>query len=290
MLNNCGPRGSPPNSATLMGVIQTPGWMITLVTGEEACPLCQEAHGSKSELKETDATRADAKLLAKTLSRHNESAEPSKRFPKGKYDSGRMLGVVRCLCDQVYSDHSGETESVFRQLVKDKHGWHVPEQRGSYVPDSGQSQPAEEEQNRRKSKVERFTEKLCARQGNDLSILEEQWKRADHLFLQYKETQDSAIPARFPPGVCAGPKALALALDNGALLSGITERWFHRGKSRTGSKVEHLRSNDDIPTARSFGHGESVPPCASCNIILPLLLCTKGKDSAEQCQHPVKKA
>ena len=290
MLNNCGPSGSPANSATLMGVIQAPGWRVTLVTGEKECPLCKEAHQSEGELKETDTTRADAKQLAKTLSKHNEGAAPAKKFPKGKNDSGRMLGVVRCSCDQVYADHSGKTETVFRELVKKEHGWHVPEDGGTHISIAVLNKETGKKENVSVRKVQAFTEKLCAAQGNDLVRLKKEWNKADRLFEEWDEAQDPTLPVRFPPGSCAGPKALALALEDGALLSGITERWFHSGKGRTEGKVEHLRSDREAPIARSFGHGESVPPCGSCNIILPLMLCTKGKDGEKKCRHEKSKA
>jgi hypothetical protein len=44
MLNNCGPSGSPPNAATMTGVIQGPGPM-TFIYGDDApCPLCEQTH------------------------------------------------------------------------------------------------------------------------------------------------------------------------------------------------------------------------------------------------------
>jgi hypothetical protein len=285
MLNNCGPSGSPANAATLMGVIQVPGWRVTLVTGEKECPLCKEAHKSKSELKETDKTRIDAKQLAKTLSKHNESAALAKKFPKGKHDSGRMLGVLRCICDQTYADHSGGTETVFRELVKKEHGWHVPQDGGTNTSIAVLNKETGKKENVRARKVKAFTEKLCADQGNDPVLLEKEWNKADLLFEERAKARDPTLPVRFPPGVCAGPKALALALEDGALLSGITERWFHSGKGRTEGKVEHLRSDRKAPITKSFGHGESVPPCGSCNIILPLMLCAKGKEGEKTCQH-----
>jgi hypothetical protein len=129
-----------------------------------------------------------------------------------------------------------------------------------------------------------------AAQGNDPVFVEKAWKKADRLFEKWEAAQDPPLPVRFPPGICAGPKALALALEDGALLSGITERWFHSGEERTEGKVEHLRSDREGPITKSFGHGESVPPCGSCNIILPLMLCIKGKEEEKKCQHKKSKA
>lgn len=291
MLNNCGPSGSPANSATLMGVIQVTGWMVTLVTGEEECPLCKEAHKSKSALKETDKTRADAKQLAKTLSKHNKGAAQAKKFPQGKHDSGKMLGAVRCICDQTYADHSGGTEQVFRELVKKELGWHVPQESGVKTNIAVLNEETGEKENRVVTKAEAFTRKLYANDPERFKALQAEWNRADRLFEDYDESkdQDPTLPVRFPPGRCAGPKALALALEDGAVLSGITERWFHSGKGRTDGMVEHLRSDWEAPITKSFGHGESVPPCGSCNIVLPLMLCSKGKKGDRKCQHKKRK-
>src|SRR5688572_20757581 len=40
MLNNCGPGGSPPNAATLVGLIQQCG--LVAIVGDETCALCQK--------------------------------------------------------------------------------------------------------------------------------------------------------------------------------------------------------------------------------------------------------
>jgi hypothetical protein len=288
MLNNCGPGGSPANSATLMGVIQVPSGLVTLVTGKEPCPLCEKEHGAESELKETDQTRADAEKLANTLTEYNAGAALTKKFPKGENDAGRMLGVVRCLCNQTYADHSSGTEPVFRELVPSKHGWHVPGQGGNDVSIAGT--PVK--------RVLNTARRRCTDEKGNVDVakatkLEAQWATALQLFSEYevaqKERKDPSRPARFPPGSCAGPKALALALDDGALLSGITERWFHRGMKDTEGGVEHLRSDQENSIIKSFGHGESVPPCGTCNIVLPLLLCTDDKKKADKCNHKKKK-
>src|SRR5678815_1156825 len=56
MLNNCGPSGSPANSATLMGLIQLTSGMVLAVQGGE-CPVCKKSHQAFGE---TADTRADA--------------------------------------------------------------------------------------------------------------------------------------------------------------------------------------------------------------------------------------
>lgn len=44
MLNNCGPSGSPPNSATMTGVIQMSGELALLYGDDAVCSNCQKTH------------------------------------------------------------------------------------------------------------------------------------------------------------------------------------------------------------------------------------------------------
>ncbi len=61
MLNNCGPSGSPPNAATLVGLLQMSG-LVALV-GDEFCPLCDETHGDEGKLEESPDTKSDSDKL-----------------------------------------------------------------------------------------------------------------------------------------------------------------------------------------------------------------------------------
>ncbi|NTX10177.1 DUF4150 domain-containing protein [Myxococcus sp. CA056] len=287
MFNNCGPRGSPANSATLMGVIQVSGWLLTLVTGEENCPLCDEKHSSAGALKETDATREDAKTLAKALTKNNQGPDQSRKFPSPRMDTGRMLGVVQCMCNQKYADHSSRTEKVFREIVTDELHWHAPADGGLDISIARKNAETGQSENIKLRKVQAFAQRFCEKNGLDPNRVDAAWNRAAGLHEKWLRT--STPPACYPPGSCAGPKALALALDAGAKVSGLTERWFHSANQRTDGEVEYLRSDRTEPVLGSFGHGESVPPCGTCNIILPLMLCTKGKTEDEECRHEKKK-
>src|SRR5262249_60077501 len=55
MLNNCGPGGSPPNAATMVGVLQGPD--LIAVFGDEPCPLCNKKHGEVGKLEETTESK-----------------------------------------------------------------------------------------------------------------------------------------------------------------------------------------------------------------------------------------
>ncbi len=287
MLNNCGPGGGPANAATLMGVIQASGWRLTAVTGEKECPLCDEKHQSDGALKETDATRKDGKALATVLTQNNQGTDPSRKFPSPRTDTGRMLGVVQCACEQRYADHSSRTERVFREIVKEKLQWHVPADGSLDTSIARRNAGTGRNEAIKIKKVRAFTEKLCEKQGQDVSRVEKAWSEANQLHAEWIE--DTTRPAYYPPGRCAGPKALALALDDGAYVTGLTERWFHSAKQRTEGKVEYFRSDQCEVKLNSFGHGESVPPCGSCNLILPLMLCAKDKNQEKKCQHKNKR-
>jgi hypothetical protein len=84
MLNNCAGGGSPPNSATLVGVIQATGMVTAVEAGK--CPVCGKDHGDFEETKET---KADAKGLS---SKFHDFVQ--KRAPEDGYST--MLGVVHC--------------------------------------------------------------------------------------------------------------------------------------------------------------------------------------------------
>lgn len=44
MLNNCGPSGSPPNAATMTGVIQSPGTLALFYGDDAPCSKCHKKH------------------------------------------------------------------------------------------------------------------------------------------------------------------------------------------------------------------------------------------------------
>ena len=94
MLNNCGPGGSPPNAATMLGVLQDTG-LVTAIEVDK-CPAIRHTHEG---LKETEKTQADAacladnyKALAGKLSEKNEANKKT-----------TMLGVVDCKCPRKYA-------------------------------------------------------------------------------------------------------------------------------------------------------------------------------------------
>ena len=90
------------------------------------------------------------------------------------------------------------------------------------------------------------------------------------------------------PGQCAAQGAILLLMDDGGLSDAMSEKWYHFKQKGMGAPVEHYKMTDtqggmEKVTDRKFGHKESVPPCKTCQELLPLFLCTKGKP---KCNHP----
>lgn len=104
----------------------------------------------------------------------------------------------------------------------------------------------------------------------------------------FPEESEEAKLARNAPGACAAQKALVLALEHNCTPSAITEKWYSPGRKPTAkvsekppvktSVVRHINIEGRLDTDTDFGHGDSVPPCETCNLLLPFLICTKPKE------------
>lgn len=84
----------------------------------------------------------------------------------------------------------------------------------------------------------------------------------------------------YPPGNCAAQKALVLARRSGGLPQAMTERWYSPKAERVVGAIRYMDAGK--VRAKHFEHGETVPPCGSCTLLLPLLLCPEDKTT---CQH-----
>ncbi len=79
-------------------------------------------------------------------------------------------------------------------------------------------------------------------------------------------------------------KAPAVLVDDGALAGAMTEEWYATDGKPTGRAIEFLDERAAGREFRSeeFGNSETVPPCRTCEIIVPMALCAQGKKS---CTH-----
>jgi hypothetical protein len=244
MLNNCGPSGSPPNSATLLGVIQGP--LLVVVEGAEMCPVCeQSSHG----IAESEATKPEAASL--------ESALKSAGFAARDIS---MLGVAHCRC--------GKAKSAARSTMQRSGDF-------SKVA-SGYLTPAYEDYGSAK-KVLAKIEALAKNQAAfDKAIAVANQLRNE--FLEQQERAPGEAPQVNVPGTCAAPRALLRLLEDGGLPGALTERWC--GSDIMANPVAHYDDTGGerrFVTDRVFIHGDTVPPCLACEALLPLLICDKDK-------------
>ncbi|QRK12597.1 DUF4150 domain-containing protein [Archangium violaceum] len=274
MLNNCGPSGSPANAATMMGVIQMNG-TVTFVTGDDECPVCGKNHGKQGALKEIKATKVNAQRLTKQLTEKNylANSEPP----------STMLGVVRCLCKKKhYADRSSETDDVLRATIKDI-GWHGPNGDSNKEPDAKDTAaPKKDEADTKKGGVLNFLKTRFENAPERVERIEEVWEDAEDLC--QRRRRNKTLPSAYKPGRCAAPKTLLLVMQDGAHAGGITEQWFHNQGNPTVGLIKYHDRESGSPMVRQFAHGETVPLCESCNLILPLLLCPNDEER-QKCQH-----
>lgn len=250
MLNNCAAGGSPPNAATMLGVLQATGF-VTAVEGTE-CPLCGEA--PHAGLKETDATKADAGTLSSNYDKRRE--ELSKKHKD--FSRPTMLGVVHCKCPKKYADQSGATSQTLCKAADDsgmKHPTGAPDVKA----------------------------RIQAHANND-KVFKDTWQKAEDWHDRSKK--DETLPIGYPPGACAAQGALVLCLDDKGLPKAMTEQWYHPKGAETARAIRYIDATDPggkwVVKDRKFKNGETTPPCASCEIIVELLLCFKEED---KCGH-----
>lgn len=232
-------------------------------------------------MEETPQTKADASALASELA---AVLAPKKRY------LARMLGVVHCKCGKKkYADHSNVTLHEFREAVENlKSPWRAPP--GSLSLDELTGKKTKEEEERLKKISEgsanRVRERLRNRHDNATEV-EDNWSLAVRLaidsFLNRKKNPSPA--AAYPPGTCAAQKVIVFVWENDAYPGALTEQWFHTEKAETMGRIRFLdaRMGKAEERVEAFGHGETVPPCRTCELILPLMLCP-GEQEA-QCKH-----
>ncbi|WAM24126.1 PAAR-like domain-containing protein [Myxococcus sp. NMCA1] len=265
MLNNCGPSGSPANAATMLGVVQAAG-AVVFVTGDDKCPLCKKSHGKQGSIKETKATKVNAERLAKKLA-------------KKEYPNATMIGVVQCRCKaKHYAERSGETDNDFCASAEAL-GWHHAQVPKSEAQEENEGSDADGFSNRNGVLAflkNRFKERTDA--------VEDIWVDADNEFQKFRRNQQ--LPAAYPPGRCAAPKALVLVMQDKAFPGGITEQWFHPEGKPTRGQIKFRDKVSGTVVAGPFEHGKTVPPCGTCCVLLPMMICPEVQEP--RCHHTKK--
>jgi hypothetical protein len=253
MLNNCGPGGSPPNSATLVGVIQATG-MLTIVEAGK-CPVCGKEHGA---FEESGRTQLDAETLSKKFHARVRAAPV-------RYST--MLAVVQCrTCSKKYGDHSAGTLEEFT-VAADSAGIRRPPSTGALAAREGGRLSRRLALERRN----RVMAAMAARIGNRAQRVADAADRRSDL------SEQGLGPSAYPLGSCGGQGALVFAIDSGALPKAMTERFYSKEEGTTTLPIVHdvvdkkgVRSRN---VQRGFASGESVPPCKTCELVVPVLIC-----------------
>ena len=258
MLNNCGPGGSPPNAATMLGVLQVSGMLTAFMA--EVCPVCGRNHGA---LRETRATQESAAGLASAW-----------EVVVGG-NATTMLGVAHCrTCSARYGERSGRTDAPFCTAAGNAGLRH----RG--IGDPNVQQPAD------------WLDPFRNRLGANFQRLRSDGQDLHQIWRGDQANNDAA----YPPFSCAGQKVISLLMDRGGIPGAMTERFHHRNGpgNLTGGRMAYLsRGATQGPRAgqpggmsarnplrAQFAHGETTPPCRTCEMIVPFLLCT---DDRTQC-------
>lgn len=278
VLNNCGPSGSPPNSATMAGVLQACGRFIVHEAGD--CPLCGKAH---DEFIETEASKTDAGGLHGSFGTHVHAALYRKATierkgkpvrPKDLSRVSTMLGVVECECGRKYADQSSSTTAELCAAARDNGMRHVDGAAVSYAHSGKVKESIDEfEGNRVKADMLRLV--------SNKTVFELTWKKA---VKRAEMSLEGRGPIAYTPGFCAAQGALVLARDDGGFPTAMTEVWYSSAGRPTGGAVPFIDNSagQRVPTQRGFQPGETVPPCGTCELLVPLMLCT---EDGSRCQH-----
>jgi len=308
VLNNCAPGGGPANAATMVGVLQKPG--MAAVFGDEACPLCGQAHGEAGQLAETGASQAGvedveaaietalaeananvaarlaeikAELAALELQKVGLTRKQRKPLNLASQDLQRerrglavelsaMMGAVECECHQIYA---GTSFVQYRDVVE-RYGHHAPTPEFTLrrQPDKNEFEP------------DRFEAFQAVLAEDKRDAFEKAWQDLDKQAVESRAGRTDEMA--YPPGNCAAQVLLVLTLSHSCRPLGLTERWY----SSRGSTLEKLKVRDlspeGTPSAPRFATDEElsgdhpIPPCATCQVILQALMCT---DDNTRCSH-----
>lgn len=110
------------------------------------------------------------------------------------------------------------------------------------------------------------------------------WEEAEGIFRDsfQRKKQGEVVVAAYPPGACAAQKTLLLVWEDKAWPGAVTEQWFHSEGSRTDAPIRFFDEAAGQERERVFAHGETVPPCKTCVLIVPYMLCPgEGGDTCQ---------
>ena len=129
--------------------------------------------------------------------------------------------------------------------------------------------------------LDQMKRRIGDRLGNS-DVFETTWEKGEERARESRKHNSG--PASYPPGGCAAQKALMLLLDDGALPAAMTERWHSSLGKPTQAPIRYIDNREAKREEKieAFAHGSTVPPCGTCELIVPLLLCPGEK---KECTH-----
>ncbi len=251
MLNNCGGSGSPPNAATMLGLIQAGGLGNTGPV--EKCPICGKSHEGLQETGGEEGSKANVGALAGAYRARLVGAEEDTRC---------MLGVIHGKCGTKYADRSGAATGEFAGAADDAGMRHHPV---ITFKRAGRAS--------KRATLDAIKKHV----GND-ALFDKTLGDAQRIHEQ--ALANKALPQANPPGTCAAQGAMVLLLERECLPVAMSEEWFSSQGTDMVGTVDFV---DLRPQPRNtFRNGDSVPPCGTCVVMLPLVLCD---DEKPECNH-----
>lgn len=275
MLNNCGPGGSPPNAATMTGVIQGPGGLLVVQYGDDTeCPLADcDAKDKKHPIPQGEETittiskvfanlsaalRSQRKLIRE---RGRALTELQKLRRSGELGSPRGISLrakVNALTAEI------APQAVLR-LDEDTGNFDGPYMIGSLVcacrtdkkyllTTSGQPPPG-------------F---MKATSGTGFTFVPNSFSGSPAQKAMLKSIGQSVH------WVCAAGKLIDAA--KGHKPGQLSERWYAPlggGVRVTISVTTKTRSGRSTTQRKplNFGHGDTCPSCERCQNLLPAMVC-----------------
>ena len=191
--------------------------------------------------------------------KESEATQASAAKVAGNYkgEEACMIGVVICKCKTEFTNKSGKMNEQFYEAAKDIHVFGCP--------------------NNHYSNQKVVGKMVVPLKGNA------QFKKA----FRIAKRKRTSMFSKSPPGACAAQGALVLAIDHGCVPEAMTEMWYSPTWSSVPEGVPmdkpvQFYNENGYKEGRIFKPGESVPPCETCNLLIPFFTCQEEKEDS----HP----
>lgn len=280
MLNNCGPGGSPPNAATMTGVIQGPGGLLVVQYGDDTeCPLADcDAKDKKHPIPQGEETittisKVFANLSAALRSQRKLMKERSRvlkeleRLDLSGEGDGPRAAVLETKADALEAQIASEAVLKRNRLTGD---FDRPYMIGALicgcrkdkkylVTASGEPPPG-------------FLR--AATTGTGFSFVPNTFSPSPQQVAKLASLKTES--AKAPGWSCAAPKLIDAA--KGHQPGQLSERWYAPlggGVTITFSQTTVMKSGKRVttPATRRFESGETCPSCNKCQNMLPAMVC-----------------